>query len=246
MQGKKKSFGQIVREVIYASDVVVEVIDARLLELSRSQELEDIVEKAGKRLIIVINKCDLVSKDMLDARKKDFPNAVYVSSTKKLGFNLLREMIYKVAAHNKSEQIVVGIIGYPNVGKSSIINGLKGRGSASVAARSGHTKGRQHVRVTDRIMLIDTPGVIPIEQTDPIRLALLASKNPDQLRDPDLVAEHIISLVPKPILEAFYGATTLDEIALKRGKLSRGGDADIITMGRIIVADWQRGRIQLE
>jgi ribosome biogenesis GTPase A len=242
----RKSFGTIVKDVIAQSDIVIEVIDARLLELSRNPELEELVKKSDKRLIMAINKCDLVNKDMLDSRKKDFENAVYVSSTKKFGFNLLRDKIYKVAAMSKQEQIKVGVIGYPNVGKSSVINGLKGKTSAGVAARSGHTKGLQFVKVTERIMLIDSPGVIPIEQNDPIRLSLLASKNPDQLKDPDLVAEHIISLFTKDALVAKYGASTLDEIAIKRGKLIKGGEADIMTISRIIVSDWQKGKLLLE
>ena len=244
----KRSFGSIVREVITQSDVVVQVIDARLFDLTRNEELERLVVLADKRLIFAVNKCDLVDKDWLEHKCKSLPNSVFVSSTKKLGFSILREMIYKVAAKSKQSEddIKVGVIGYPNVGKSSVINGLKGRMSASVGARSGHTKGKQLVRVTNRIMLVDTPGVIPIDNTDPIRLALLASKNPDQLKMPDLVAEEILAMVSNPILESIYGATTLEEIAMKRGKLIKGGEPDINTISRVIILDWQKGKLPLK
>jgi ribosome biogenesis GTPase A len=196
---KRRGFGQIAKSVIYESDVVVEVVDARLLELTRNEDLERTVERAEKRLILCINKADLVPKAFLDKQKKLHENCVFVSCRERHGFSKLREMIYRVAAKSKldDDKIMVGVVGYPNVGKSSVINMLKGRSSAGVSSRSGFTRSIQNIKITERIMLIDTPGVIPIAENDPIRLSLLASKNPDRLKDPDLFAMAIIGLFLK-------------------------------------------------
>lgn len=249
----KRSFGKVVREVIHKSDVVVEVLDARLIDMSRSQELEDYVAGAEKRLVIAINKADLVPTEYLERKKKYLPNCVFVSSVKRYGFSNLREMIYKVAAKNKSEKIMVGVIGYPNVGKSSIINGLKGKASAGVSSRSGFTRGQQLVRATRRITLIDTPGVIPLDERDPAQLALLGSKNPDQIKEPDIPAMSILELLDPELIQKHYAVDPrefkgdvydlLEQIAIAKKRLEKGGEPDIKTMSKIIIQDWQRGKL---
>ena len=59
------------------------------------------------------------------------------------------------------EKFKVGVLGYPNTGKSSIINALKGRASAPTSPVSGYTKGMQWIRASKRMYLLDPPGVFP-------------------------------------------------------------------------------------
>ena len=68
--------------------------------------------------------------------------------------------------HKDRKQISVGLIGYPNIGKSSIINALKGKAVAKVAPIPGETKVWQYVTLMRRIYLIDCPGIVPPNQHD--------------------------------------------------------------------------------
>ena len=251
----RKSYMRVAHEVIQKSDVVIQVLDARLIEQTVNPELRRQIELLQKRVITAITKCDLVSKEYLDAKVKELPNAVYVSSKKRFGFKKLRELIYKVAAKNKSKQIKVGVVGYPNTGKSSLINTLKGKTSAPVSSQSGMTKGEQKIRVSSRVMLLDTPGVIPIDENDSVLMALIASKNPDRLKDPDLVAMKILQMLFDQgylsQIEQKYDITittqdayeVLEIIAIKRNRVIKGGEPDILTISRQLIHEWQKGTL---
>ncbi|MFT4312196.1 MAG: GTPase [Candidatus Woesearchaeota archaeon] len=247
----KRSFGQVLRKVIDESDIIIEVVDARLLDLTRNELVESLVEQQNKRLIICVNKCDLVEKSYLEKKVKGLKNCVFVSSRLRYGTKILREMIYSVSAKSKKEKILVGVVGYPNTGKSSVINALKGRTSAPMSSRSGRTKGAQKVRISSRVMLLDSPGVIPINQQDSVQLALIASKNADRVKDIDLVAQTILDTLHEQqkwkVLEKFFSVTlknkdsALEELAIAKNRLKKGGQPDIQTISRFIIQAWQKG-----
>jgi ribosome biogenesis GTPase A len=149
------SYWAIVNKVIRDADILLEVLDARSVDASRNEEVEDKVREAGKTLIYVVNKCDLVDKRTMEKMKKKLKPSVFVSATERLGTSYLREEIMKRAPKGAFK---VGVLGYPNTGKSSIINSLKGRSSARASSVSGFTHGCQNVRISQRFMLIDSPG----------------------------------------------------------------------------------------
>lgn len=109
----------------------------------------------------MINKCDYVDKRYLDEVKKGLENCVFISAKKHFGITLLRQKIRILAKQNKIKNPVVGVIGYPNVGKSSVINALKGKHSAKTSPEAGFTKGKQYLRIGNDFLMIDTPGVMP-------------------------------------------------------------------------------------
>lgn len=247
----KTSYRKQVYQVIEKADVIVEVLDARMIDMTRNLELEALIAQKGKRLIHAINKADLVAKDFLEEKAKQLTNCVFLSGRYKMGTSFLRDMIYRVAAKDKESDIFVGIIGYPNVGKSSVINALHGSRSANVSPRSGFTKSIQHIRVTNRIILIDTPGVIPFEEKDVAKLAIVGSKNPEQLKDPEMAAYELFKVLVDSgdahVLQKKYEVevepidTLLERIALHKHRLLKKGEPDTKTMSRIILQDWQRG-----
>src|SRR3989338_5858346 len=152
------NFWAIVKEVINKSDLLLEILDARFVEETRNIELEDRIREAGKEFIFVINKCDLVSQNYLNKEKQRLSKiapCVFVSSIMRLGTKMLRDEINN---HIRGDRIKVGVVGYPNVGKSSVINVLKGRHSAPTSSYSGYTKGLRDVNVTSKITMVDTPG----------------------------------------------------------------------------------------
>lgn len=243
-----RNFWKVVNDVIQEANIVLEVADARFPVLSRNAEIEMKVRKLGKKLLVVFNKCDLISKDKMAVIKKNVDHSVFISSTDNLGTTILRK---KLMAMCKG-QMKVAVVGYPNTGKSSMINVLKGSAAAGRSSSSGYTKGKQLVRISPRIMLVDTPGVIPFESKDKVLLAMLGSINPGNLKEPEDVAEEILDYICdnsssaiKKVYGVECGENLLERIALAKNRLRKGGEADVKTMSRIIIKDWQTGKIVL-
>lgn len=241
------SFWEIVNRVIEQSDVLLEVLDARLIDKTRNIEIENKVRQAGKKLIFVLNKADLLTYEEMKQKKRELSPCVFVSCTMHQGTMKLREAIMKAA--NYKERIVVGVLGYPNTGKSSLINAIKGRAAAPTSAQSGYTKGIQKVSVGGGIMLLDTPGVIPYQEKTDYKHAITSAVDPSKVKNPDVVVADFIVANPG-MLEAHYGVEThddpmmtIEEIAVKRGKIKRGGVANFDAASRMILQDIHRGRI---
>ncbi len=241
------NFWTIVNKVIRESDVLLEVVDARMVDESRNEEIEQKVKQAGKTLIYVLNKCDLVEKNKLNRFKQQLKPCVFVSATERLGTGFLRREIMK---HAPNDKFKVGVLGYPNTGKSSIINALKGRAAAPTAPISGHTKGVQIIRISKKMYLLDTPGVFPYKEKDEAKHARIAAKTFTNLKDPEGSAMELIKEFPFPI-ENYYGVNhtpdpeeILEAIAVKLKRLRKGGVPDLNAAARIILQDWQKGKIK--
>ena len=251
-----QGFFSRVQRVIDQSDIVLEVLDARFPELTRNHALEQKVLRNGKRLILVLNKSDFVSRKVSEGHKSALKNVapcVFVSAPQKKGMNRLKELLNALAG---KEIVNVGVIGFPNTGKSSVINALAGRHAARVSAQAGFTKGEQWVNVGERIRLLDTPGVIPQSQWNEFELALVGSKNPNQLRDVEGCAMQLIQFLQErksDALKKAYGVNAigkdaddvLEEIAIKKNRVQKGGKADTTTMSKLLWNDWLHGRIKV-
>lgn len=243
-----KNFWRIVDKVIADADIVLMVLDARHVEETRNIELVQKVSSAKKTLITVINKADLVSKDLLEPYKQKYHPCVFVSSQKFFGMTKLRHTILR---YSDSFPIMVGVVGYPNTGKSSVINALRGKSSAGVSSSSGFTKGKQNIKVDSKIMVIDTPGVISgSDDRFSEKLKVTASMNVK--KDPDLVVFELFKLYGKQLAE-FYGIFIvglsdeefLRQVAIKLNRFIKGGEPDVDTAARIILQDWQKGKIKV-
>ncbi|MBW2971629.1 50S ribosome-binding GTPase [Candidatus Woesearchaeota archaeon] len=241
------NYWRIVNDVIKEADILLEVIDARLIDESRNMEIEDKVAKAGKALVFVINKCDLVEKSKLEKVKRSLRPCVFMSATKRLGTSFLRTEIMKRAPKDRFK---VGVLGYPNTGKSSVINALKGKAAASTAPISGHTKGIQLIRVSKRMYLVDTPGVFPYMEKDEAKHAMIAARTFANIKDPEAAVLELIETFPKQV-EGYYRVKhdddpeeVLGRVAAKLKKLRKGGVPDLNAAARIVLQDWQKGKIR--
>lgn len=233
------------------ADIVLEVVDARDPPAFRIKEIEKRLSEMGKRVIIVINKADLVPKNILEKWKKVFEKrypTIFVSSRHRLGTGKLRKMILRIADKEK-DIINVAVVGYPNVGKSSLINILKGAHSAPTGAKPGLTRKIQELR-RGRIRILDTPGVFPYENAE--ALVYKGAVRVETLEDPVHHATDLIKKLKKideSILIKTYGFDNddplafLEQLAIRRGRLLKGGRPNIDEAARIVLRDWQIGKI---
>ena len=153
--------------------------------------------------------------------------------------------------HSDRKQISVGFIGYPNTGKSSIINTLRKKKVCTVAPIPGETKIWQYITLMKRIYLIDCPGVVPPNNNDSQEDILLRGvvrveniENPEQY-----VAAVLKKTKPQHIertyeIKGFGNATQfLELLARKGGRLLKGGEADVDGVAKMVINDFLRGKI---
>ncbi|KAG6187254.1 hypothetical protein E4U36_008228 [Claviceps purpurea] len=188
----RKTYDKVFKQVVEQADVVLYVLDARDPEGTRSREVERSIMAAaagGKRLILVLNKVDLIPpkvlRDWLVYLRRYFPtlplrasgaasNAhvfnhrdLTVQSTSATLFKALKSF---AASRQLKRAVSVGVIGYPNVGKSSVINALlsrmSGKGSSGISkacpagAEAGVTTSIRSVKIDSKLTLLDSPGVV--------------------------------------------------------------------------------------
>jgi ribosome biogenesis GTPase A len=263
--GKKRDeYPFLAEKVILMSDIILEILDSRFIEETRNLELEEKILKAGKKIIYVFNKCDLIDSEK--AKEKEIWQLnpkIFVSCAKRVGIKDLRNKI-KILANmvkNRTDKglnkVTVGIIGYPNTGKSSIINLLIGKKAAGTGADAGFTKGIQKVKLTSDIVLLDSPGVIPnIEYTNlegkkRSKQTKLGGRSYSQVKYPETVVADLMKEYPG-VLEKFYQIECegdveklLDFVGRKRGFLKKGNEVEEDRTARVILKDWQEGKIRL-
>lgn len=244
-----------VAEIIYHSNIVLEILDARMPELSRNSEVEEIAKKSNKQILFILNKADLVSEEQLERKfkklKQEAPCFI-VSSNQKIGTKRLRE--YLMAQAKGKEIYRIGVVGYPNIGKSSVINALTLKHKTKVSSTAGTTHGPQWINAQANLSIIDSPGVIPLDEHDEIRLALISAKNVERINNLDIVAHAVINLFEnKTKLKEFYNIKTdsekpediLQEIGKKKGFMKKGGLVEESRTAIQIISDWQKGKLKL-
>ncbi len=240
------SFWTIVNKVRKDSDLIIEVLDARLFQETRNLEIEQKIIRAGKPILFVLNKCDLVERDHLDQIKKELHPCVFISSTQKLGTTILKKKILELS---RGEAVVVGIVGYPNVGKSSLINALSGRGAARTSSESGFTRALQKIRVDNKIVVLDTPGVFPWKEKDENKHTQSGALSYSRVKDAISAALQLFQ-EKRDLLKEHYDLTSsdpddlLEELARKWKKLTKGSKPDLEATARIFLKEWQTGKIR--
>lgn len=240
-----RKYSQIVQKVLEKADIILIVLDARRPETSSNQDIVRRIRALGKKHIFVINKVDLLSRE--EQARLDIPNSVKVSAQKHIGTLRLYKKILELARGEKS---TVGVVGYPNTGKSTLINALKGRHSAPTSSVSSYTKGVQKVAVSEKIMLLDTPGVIEEEGVDETTLHMIGAIDAHKIKDPEGAAIDIVAEMGGKVERYFSVAKhegtyeTLEEIARKKHLLLKGGQPDTMRVAKEIIMLVQKGKIK--
>jgi len=255
-----RTFWEMVEDVIEKSDVVLEVVDARMPELTRNDRIETMVSESGKSMIIVLNKIDLVPKDIVKAYHKryvkEYP-CVSVSTRERQGISMLKRKIFEIGKKRSRQQLKIGVVGYPNTGKSSVINALAGKSKTTTSATPGQTKHMQWVTIGPGVKMMDTPGVIPLTEEDSeLKQTLIGSMDPSKVKDAELAAKeivHIFLTVNKGMLERIYDIEIKDDgfedivekIGVSKKMVKKGGVVDKNRVYITMIKDWQRGKLLL-
>ncbi|VDP16426.1 unnamed protein product [Soboliphyme baturini] len=177
-----------------------------------------------------------------------------VSTRKSIGADLLLNVLGNYCRNRGIKTVIrVGIVGYPNVGKSSIINSLKRSLACVVGAVPGVTRTAQEVHLSKKIRLIDTPGVVFATKGcfDKAELALKNAFRVEKLEDPVFPVGAVLRRCTKDKLMLHYRIAEFKDlneflslVARKIGKLRKGGVPDIEAAARIVLLDWNNGRIR--
>lgn len=163
--------------------------------------------------------------------------------------NLLRQFS---KLHKDRKQVSVGLVGYPNVGKSSIINTLRGKKVATIAPIPGETKVWQYVTLMKRIYLIDCPGIVPQNHHDsPKELLLRGVVRVENVEHPEQYIPAVLKRVKKHHMARTYNLSDwnddhiefLEILARKGGRLLKGGEPDVDGVAKMVLNDFMRGKI---
>lgn len=184
---------------------------------------------------------------------KEFPTlAFHASINHSFGKGSLIQLLRQFSVlHSDKKQISVGFVGYPNVGKSSIINTLKKKKVCNVAPIPGETKVWQYISLMRRIYLIDCPGIVPVSAHDSeTNTVLKGVVRVENLETPSEHIESLLSRVKPEYIKRTYNLESwkspedfLAQLSMRMGKLLRGGEPDLDTSAKMVLNDWIRGKI---
>ncbi|KAI9222031.1 P-loop containing nucleoside triphosphate hydrolase protein [Blastocladiella britannica] len=288
---RAQSQGTYYREfnkIMEKADVILQVLDARDPMGTRAKHIENMILESGtgKRVILILNKVDLVPKEnvqeWLTYLRHEFPTIAFKASTQSqrrnlgqgntsiehatdamlqssesIGADALVKLLknYSRSADLKTA-VTVGVIGYPNVGKSSLINSLKRAKVCSTGATPGLTRVVQEIHLDKNIKLLDCPGIVfsperpDASWKEKAAVMLRNCVRVESLEDPITPVELILTRASKPTLMMLYNIPSFNSVqeflflvGKARGKLRKGGVPDIEDAARAVLNDWNHGKI---
>lgn len=247
-------------------DVVAELVDARAPLATRNPDFETLF--SGKARVLLLNKSDLsdpaTNKRWIGYYKRQgIEAAEIVSGAKSAKAQVIRlierasaEQVRRLSEKGVNKTVRVLIAGIPNVGKSTLINCIAGEKRAQTGDRPGVTKGKQWVKITPYLELLDSPGLLwPKLGDDTLaeHLAFLGSIN-DEILNIEELAEKLLSalrtLCPDALSERYKKLTSdtpegalLEVVAKSRGFVQKGGIYDTERAARIVLDEFRAGKI---
>ena len=210
-------------------------------------------------MIYILNKSDLVDTNEI-MQKVEMDNLkpyIFFSSKERRGSAKLRKLIKIEAGKLKKEAVNVGVVGYPNTGKSSLINIVTGTSAAKVSSVAGFTKGIKKIKLSKGLYLIDTPGIIPPEEKkagmeNSMKHSQIGAVTWDRTKYPEMVIHRLMQENPG-LFENHYKINAkgdseflIEEIGRKLNFLKKGNEVDEIRTAKKILRDWQEGKIRRE
>ena len=257
---------RMMQENMNLIDLVIELVDARLPLSSRNPEIDDLAK--NKSRMILLNKSDLsderANKKWFDYFEEKGFHVVMVNSQSGKGVKEVTAVVNE-ACKEKIERdrkrgivnrpIRAMVVGIPNVGKSTFINSYAGKACAKTGNKPGVTKGKQWIRLSKSLELLDTPGILWPKFEDQqvgLRLALVGSMN-DEILHMDELAVSLIDYLKehyKGVLNSRYNISEdiksfdmLTEIAKERQCFKSGNEPDYMKAANLLLDDFRKGRL---
>lgn len=258
---------RLIIEHLKAVDVAAELLDARIPLASANPMVEELL--SGKPRIIILNKADLADPGMTKAWESYYKRkgvaAVSMScgngKDKKKFLRLIKEaagpMLEKWKRRGlKTRSARIMILGIPNVGKSTLINFISGTAAARTANTPGHTRGKQWVRLSQGLDLLDTPGVLWPKFEDQVAALRLAATGAiaGDVFDADTVVSELMRVLARTAPDALrekYGIEDaaadpqilLAQAGKRRGCILPGGAIDYARVQTMILNDFRSGKL---
>ncbi len=259
----KKALKEI-EERLKVIDVVIELIDARAPISSINPQLEKTIK--SKKRILVLTKIDLADPQKNDFwveyLKKQYDVVLSLDLTQASSNKAIEKAITLLGKDKwakekskgmKPQPIRTMIIGIPNVGKSSLINRLAHRKAAGVQNKPGYTRGEQWIKVSENFLLLDTPGILPMnydDQKKSINLALVGSVREDILPNYLLVSS-LLSFLNIHYPNALKGRFNIDtigqkeevllKICVQRSLVDAFGKPDLLRAETLLLKEFKDG-----
>ena len=256
---------RLLQEQLKRVDLVIELCDARLPYSSRNPELKNFT--SSKRSILFLNKNDLADPKVTDAWIRFFRNngedayainshTVRIKETIGIIDCMTREIVDKAKERGIRKTVRAMVIGVPNVGKSTMINRLRGSSIVQTGDRPGVTRNNQWVRISPYLELLDTPGLLWPRLNDQVaarRLCYIGTVR-DDVVDLESLAISLLSELKTRAPEAFReryhiqnmlaeGAELLDEACRGRGWLLKGGRFDYDRCCSVVLDEYRSGKL---
>lgn len=256
-------------EALEHTDVVIEVLDARLPEASSNPMIRELREHRSRPCLKILNKADLADPSATQAwleyySSQKHVHAVALSCKKPSDVAKVAGLCAKLAPHRGTtlKPLRMMIMGIPNVGKSTLMNALLKKRVAAVGDEPAVTKSQQRQDLNDRMTLIDTPGMMwpKIDHdSDGYMLAASHAIGRNAVEDEEVaifLAEVLLDRYPT-LLTARYqfaqenedGEDVIAAIAKRRGFVQKGGIPDLEKAALTLLQDYRSGalgRISLE
>lgn len=264
---------QQLAELMPQCDVVVELLDARLPASSSNPLLDELrrdVQGKGENgrpgdlpCVTVFNKHDLADPSVTREWREVFERergvkTLALSVTQPGEADQVIRLIRKLAPRRveKGQKVRVVVVGIPNVGKSTLINALRGKRVANVGDEPAVTKGKQTIDLKNGVVLIDTPGILwPKFDEDEVGYRLAAS---GAIRDTVIDYDDIAVYAARYLMQAYpnelrarYNLDVLpdeplkllNEIGRRRGCLISGGEVDFNRAGELLLREMRSGKL---
>lgn len=255
------------REDIKGIDVVVEILDARIPFSSKNPDIDTLAE--GKKRIVIFSKSDLADKKVTDEWTKYYESkgirVLSIDSRNRKETMKLTPLVREVCKDKIERDRARGIIaprpikamvcGIPNVGKSTFINSFVGKSTAKTGNKPGVTRGNQWIRLSKDINMLDTPGILWPKFEDVnvgYRIACIGSLNDNNLQITD-IAVYLMDYIKDNYCNSLATRYNIEEsddsmidiqnIAIKKGLLLKGGEPDLDRTAKLVIDDLRAGRL---
>ena len=258
---------RLIIEHLKAVDVAAELLDARIPLASANPMVEELL--SGKPRIVILNKADLADPGMTKGWESYYKRkgvaAVSMScgngKDKKKFLRLIKEaagpMLEKWKRRGlKTRSARIMILGIPNVGKSTLINFISGTAAARTANTPGHTRGKQWVRLSQGLDLLDTPGVLWPKFEDQVAALRLAATGAiaGDVFDADTVVPELMRVLARTAPDALREKYGIEDAAAdpqilvaqagkRRGCILPGGAIDYARVQTMILNDFRSGKL---